>query len=236
MNDTQRPTITFEWFLYGLIVVAALALRLFQLGFHPLNDVEAREALRCCTNCAASATPTSRRTARPISSSPSSASCCSAPARPRPAWARRWPASPWSCCRRSFAISSPAAARWRPARCWPSPPACWRPRAAPMASCWPCSVFPWRWAGCGALCCSAARAGPSGCRATPAARRCRGARHAAAAATWLYVASAGLGLALASGGTFWFGAIALALTVARLALDPARRPGLAGRGVGLAAQ
>ena len=45
MNDTQRPTVTLEWFLYGLIVVAALALRLFQLGYHPLNDVEAREAL-----------------------------------------------------------------------------------------------------------------------------------------------------------------------------------------------
>ena len=45
MNENKRPTITFEWFLYGLIVLAALALRLFQLGYHPLNDVEAREAL-----------------------------------------------------------------------------------------------------------------------------------------------------------------------------------------------
>jgi len=45
MNDTQRPTLTFETFLYILIVVAALSLRLLQLGAHPLNDVEAREAL-----------------------------------------------------------------------------------------------------------------------------------------------------------------------------------------------
>ena len=45
MNEQQRPTITLEWFLYGLIVAAALLLRLTQLGLHPLNDVEAREAL-----------------------------------------------------------------------------------------------------------------------------------------------------------------------------------------------
>src|SRR5260221_4353459 len=45
MNAKQRPAITLEWFLYGLIVAAALLLRLAQLGAHPLNDVEAREAL-----------------------------------------------------------------------------------------------------------------------------------------------------------------------------------------------
>src|SRR5262249_4749357 len=45
MNDTQRPTLNLEAFLYIVIAAAALWLRLAQLGAHPLNDVEAREAL-----------------------------------------------------------------------------------------------------------------------------------------------------------------------------------------------
>ncbi|MEP7359340.1 MAG: glycosyltransferase family 39 protein, partial [Anaerolineales bacterium] len=45
MNEKARPTLTFEALLYGLIFVAALALRFLHLGAHPLNDLEAREAL-----------------------------------------------------------------------------------------------------------------------------------------------------------------------------------------------
>ena len=45
MKDQPPFTLTLEPFLYGLIFAAALGLRLLNLGAHPLNDVEAREAL-----------------------------------------------------------------------------------------------------------------------------------------------------------------------------------------------
>src|SRR5688572_8516528 len=45
MNEKTHSALTLEAFLYGLIFAAALALRFLHLGAHPLNDLEAREAL-----------------------------------------------------------------------------------------------------------------------------------------------------------------------------------------------
>ena len=42
---TRSPTLSLETALYGLIFLAVLGVRLLNLGAHPLNDVEAREAL-----------------------------------------------------------------------------------------------------------------------------------------------------------------------------------------------
>src|SRR5690554_5809424 len=43
--NARTPTLTVETALYALVFLAALSLRLLNLGGHPLSDPEAREAL-----------------------------------------------------------------------------------------------------------------------------------------------------------------------------------------------
>jgi hypothetical protein len=210
MNDTQRPTITLEVFLYGLIVVAALALRLFQLGAHPLNDVEAREALTVLHQLRGLAD------------------------------ANLEPHSPAYFFFTFFSFlvfgASEATARLGPALAGAGlvlAPALFRDplgRGGALVA-----------SGLLAISSSLVAASRSAdgtlfavlglSLAVGALWRAQVLRRDGrpGAAAWLYVASAALGLGLAAGGTFWFGAVALALTVLGLRwAQPESRAWLAG--------
>ncbi len=209
MNDTHRPTISLEALLYGLIVVAALSLRLFQLGAHPLNDVEAREALTALHHLRGLAD------------------------------ANLEPHSPAYFFFAFFSFllfgASEATARLGPA-------------LAGTALVLLPVFFRDQLTRGGALAASALLAIASSLVA--ASRSADGTVLAvlglglaaggvwralqlrrvgrAGATVWLYVACAALGLGLAAGGTFWFGAVALALTVmGQRWTQPESRAGLA---------
>ena len=194
MNDTQRPTVTLEWVLYGLIVVAALVLRLFQLGYHPLNDVEAREALTVLHQL---------RGLADTSLEPHS-----------PAY--------FFFTFFSFLLfgASEATARVGPALAGVGLvllPAFFRDQltrggalVASLLLAISSSLLAASRGADGALLAVLGLSWAAGAAWRALVMRREG---RAGAATWLYFASAALGLALASGGTFWFGAVALALTV-----------------------
>ncbi len=194
MNETQRPTLNLEMLLYGLIVLAALGLRLAQLGAHPLNNLEAREALTVLHQLRGLAD------------------------------ANLEPHSPAYFFVTFFSFllfgASDATARLAAALAGAGlvlVPALWRDHLgrgqALVAS------------GLLAISSSMLAASRSAdgtllavlglALAVGAAWHALALRRAArgAAAVWLYVAAGALGLGLAAGGTFWFGAIALVLTV-----------------------
>ncbi len=194
MNETQRPTLTLEVFLYGLIVAAALGLRLFQLGAHPLNDVEAREALAVLHQV---------RGVVDANLEPQS-----------PAY--------FFVTFFSFLLfgASEATARLGPVLAGAGlvlVPALWRDQlgrggalAASALLAISASLLAASRSADGTLLAVLGLALAGG-----AAGRAQSLRRAerAGAAIWLYVAAGALGLGLAAGGTFWFGAIALVLTV-----------------------
>jgi hypothetical protein len=194
MSDNPKPTITLEWFLYGLIVLAALGLRLAQLGAHPLNDVEAREALTVLHHV------------RGV------------------AGAAIEPRSPAYFFFTFFSFllfgASEATARLGPALAGAGLvllPALFRDHltrgGALLASALlaiSSSLLAASRSADGALLAVLGLALATGAlwRALLLRREGR-----AGASTWLYAGSVALGLGLAAGGTFWFGAIALALTM-----------------------
>jgi hypothetical protein len=197
MNDTQRPTVTLEAFVYGLIVLAALGVRLAQLGAHPLNDLEAREALTVLHHLRGVAD------------------------------ANLEPHSPAYLFFTFFSFllfgASEATARLGPALAGAGlvlVPALFRDQlgrgGALVASgllAISSSVLAASRSADGTLFAVLGLALAAGGLLQALAMRRAG---RAGAASWLYVASAALGLGLAAGGTFWFGAVAVALTVLTL--------------------
>ena len=194
MNDTQRPTLNLEVFLYGLIVVAALALRLANLGAHPLNDVEAREALTVLHQLRGLADGNLE------------------------------PHSPAYFFFTYFSFllfgASEATARLGPALAGAAlvlAPVLFRDQlgrgsalAASAVLAFSSSLVAASRSADGTVFAVLGLAMAVGALWRAQALR---SQERPGAGRWLYVASAALGLGLAAGGTFWFGALALALTV-----------------------
>ena len=209
MNSTQRPTLTLEVFLYGLIALAALALRLLNLGAHPLNDVEAQQALAVLAQVRGLADPT------------------------------LGPHSPGYFFLTFFSFllfgASEATARLGPALAGTGlvlAPALFREplgRGGALVASGLLAIA--------ATLLAASRSADGTVIAVLGLSLAVGAvlraqalhrAESSGAGFWLYVAALALGLGLASGGTFWFGALALALTVLGMRwTQPATRAWLA---------